>query len=164
MAKYSNLKFREDGTFTIVQIADLHYAGGTAEDEVTMAVMKSILKQERPDLVVFTGDAVKGNSCPHQLEQLLELLALPERLALPYAFVFGNHDSEHDICTREEMMEAIASRELCLAEAGAEHVTGVGKLRADSRRDERCRRAGGAVLFRHRLQRSEAYYKKLRLA
>ncbi|MDF2719291.1 MAG: metallophosphoesterase, partial [Paenibacillus sp.] len=56
----------------------------------------------------------------------LELLAVPERLAMPYAFVFGNHDSEHDICTREEMMEAIASRELCLAEAGAEHVTGVG--------------------------------------
>ncbi|TNJ65624.1 metallophosphoesterase [Paenibacillus hemerocallicola] len=126
MVKQSNLRFRGDGTFTIVQIADLHYAGGTAEDEATMAVMESILKRERPDLVVFTGDAVKGNSCPHQLEQLLEVLAVPERLELPYAFVFGNHDSEHDICTREEMMEAIEGRKLCLAEAGPDHVSGVG--------------------------------------
>lgn len=126
MTNKLELAFREDGTFTIVQIADLHYAGATPEDEQTLAVMASLLQAEQPDLVVFTGDAVKGNSCDHQLERLYEVLRVPERLGLPYAFVFGNHDSEHDCCTREEMMEAIERRGLCLAEAGPADVTGVG--------------------------------------
>jgi hypothetical protein len=122
----NQLAFREDGTFTIVQIADLHYEGGVPEDLRTIAVIESVLASERPDLVVFTGDAVKGNRCDNQLEQFLELAALPEKFGIPYAIALGNHDTEHDICTRAEWMEGVSSRALCLAEAGPEDVTGVG--------------------------------------
>ncbi|MFC3770218.1 metallophosphoesterase family protein [Paenibacillus sp. GCM10012303] len=126
MAEKKKLQFRADGTFKIVQIADLHYEGGVPEDLRTIAAVQSVLEAERPDFVVFTGDAVKGNRCPDQLGQFLELLALPESYGIPYAFTFGNHDSEHDMCTREEMMEAASRRPLCYAEAGPDDVTGVG--------------------------------------
>lgn len=120
------LRFREDGTFKIVQIADLHVEEEGQEDARTFAVIEAVLESERPDLVVFTGDAVKGNRCSDPLKRLLDILELPEKYAIPYAFAFGNHDSENDVYTRGEMMDALSQRDLCLAEAGPDDVTGVG--------------------------------------
>lgn len=126
MSNYTRLKFSDDQTFTIVQIGDLHYGFDTEEDRLTLAGMETVLSAEKPNLIVFTGDIVKGFYARDQQRQFLEVLAVPESLAIPYAIVLGNHDSEHKSCTRDGLMKAAASLPHCLAQVGPEHVSGVG--------------------------------------
>ena len=54
------MKFREDGTFHILQFADIQELPEASED--TMALIRRALDTARPDLVVLTGDQLKGYS------------------------------------------------------------------------------------------------------
>lgn len=63
------LRFREDGQFKILQVADMHYADGLStpcedvlpsqrrgcSDLNTTAFVRRMIDAEKPDLVVFTG-------------------------------------------------------------------------------------------------------------
>ncbi|MBP1963367.1 putative MPP superfamily phosphohydrolase [Paenibacillus aceris] len=48
----TDLFFRENGTFTIVQFTDLHWKNGEPEDFRTYSLMKNILELESPDLII----------------------------------------------------------------------------------------------------------------
>ncbi|GIP53041.1 MULTISPECIES: hypothetical protein [Paenibacillus] len=57
------LKFREDGTFVIVQFSDMEFIDEEDQDPetplldaVTKETMERIISLEQPDLVVFDGD------------------------------------------------------------------------------------------------------------
>lgn len=119
-----NLKYRDDGTFTIVQFADVHNGGGAPEDVRSLALMEEVLRLEKPDLVVYTGDQIRSRG-PDPRAQFREVTAIAENAGIPYAFVFGNHDSRRGV-TRQELMEMEAARPLCMAEAGPGHVSGTG--------------------------------------
>lgn len=49
-----DLKFRDDGTFRIVQFTDLHYGESPEKDVNTSIVQATILAAEKPDLVIMT--------------------------------------------------------------------------------------------------------------
>ncbi|HEO69758.1 MAG TPA: metallophosphoesterase [Candidatus Hydrogenedentes bacterium] len=119
------LRFREDGTFTIVQFTDLHWGNGNERDKQSLALMEAVLHEERPDLVVFTGDQIGGKKCL-SAHKAIEWFTKPcvER-ALPWAAVFGNHDDECGV-SREEQMDIMRSIPHCLAEPGPEDLPGVG--------------------------------------
>ena len=64
----SELRFRADGTFTIVQFTDTHFTSNAPRtieptDEQTIALMEQVLEAEQPDLVVLTGDVIDGGRC-----------------------------------------------------------------------------------------------------
>ena len=76
------LQFCDDGSFTIVQFTDLHWHDGTGLDVRTASLMEMVLDDERPDLVVLTGDVLEGSECPeypfqssHSPHSLLPLVA-----------------------------------------------------------------------------------------
>ena len=48
------LQFRNDGTFKIVQFADLEFGGSDKDDRETLQIQRDILDKEKPDLVVMT--------------------------------------------------------------------------------------------------------------
>ena len=112
----SRLKFREDGTFTIVQFTDLHWKNGEPEDVQTYSLMKSVLLAESPDLVVFTGDVIQGEYCKDPRESYRNAVRVAEELRIPWAAVFGNHDPEK--CSKEELIDAQLSSPFCLTEPG----------------------------------------------
>jgi 3',5'-cyclic AMP phosphodiesterase CpdA len=118
-----SLRFRDDGTFTIVQFADVHYGGAAPEDALSLKLIDTVLELERPDLAVFTGDLIRRGSDARI--QFAEVTSCAENAGIPYAFVFGNHDSRKD-ATRAELMEQERRRPYCMAEAGPESVSGVG--------------------------------------
>ncbi|MCM3631172.1 metallophosphoesterase family protein [Paenibacillus glycanilyticus] len=113
-----NLKFRDDGTFTIVQFTDLHWQNGVPEDLQTHALIKSILREEAPDLVIFTGDVIQGEFCKDPVASYSNAISVMEEYPIPWAAVFGNHDAEKD-CTKEELIAVQqASGPYCLTENG----------------------------------------------
>ncbi|MFE5322936.1 metallophosphoesterase family protein [Paenibacillus sp. NPDC056579] len=120
-----HLTFREDGTFTIVQFTDVHMKAGGEADDRTLALMSAVLEQEKPDLIVFTGDVIEANRCDDPLHRFHLAASVVETSGTPWAVVFGNHDTEAKI-TRRQLMEQACSYSHCLAEPGPEALNGEG--------------------------------------
>ncbi|KIW21819.1 hypothetical protein, variant, partial [Cladophialophora immunda] len=106
------LRVRKDGTFKIVQISDTHMVTGVGvckdaidargknlpeseADPLTVDFIGKILDAERPDLVVLTGDQLHHDISDSQ-SALFKVLAPIIDRSIPFAAVFGNHDSEGD--------------------------------------------------------------------
>lgn len=119
------LKFRDDNTFTIVQFTDIHWKDGGEADLDSRALMAQVLESEQPDLVVFTGDVVGGYQCDDPIQAFHEAVSTVEESRIPWAVVFGNHDTEK-IITRQQLMEAVTGYEFAIAERGPEEISGYG--------------------------------------
>lgn len=103
------LRFAADGTFRIAQFTDMHLDPGTperlAEADKSFARLDRIIRTERPDLLLFTGDVVTGAPAAAMWQRLLDTL---ERRGVPYCVVLGNHDAEQDL-SRREIARRVAS-------------------------------------------------------
>ncbi|OPH57710.1 metallophosphoesterase [Paenibacillus ferrarius] len=121
------LRFREDGTFKIVQFADAEFSNSQAEDEINMnAMMRHILESEKPDLVVYTGDVIASGGSTDVAQLFRNAVAIPEELEIPWAVVFGNHDSEAANMTREQLHALQLAHRFSYAKPDPPHVDGVG--------------------------------------
>lgn len=121
----NKLKFREDGSFKIVQYTDIHWQNGDGPDEQSGELMRQIALAESPDLIVMTGDMLSGGSCNDAAESLRQITTILDECGFLWTAVFGNHDDE-GTANRTELMDVMQESELCLAEHGPEDITGVG--------------------------------------
>jgi 3',5'-cyclic AMP phosphodiesterase CpdA len=119
------LRFRSDGTFTIVQLTDVHWNNGEEADLRARALIEAVLEAETPDLVVLTGDIVEGSAARDPAEACRQAVAPVEARGLPWAAVFGNHDDEGAL-SREQLFAVQRASRLCLTERGPKNVTGIG--------------------------------------
>ncbi|KAK7281182.1 hypothetical protein RIF29_08937 [Crotalaria pallida] len=115
------LRFRYDGTFKILQVADMHYGTGTVtrcrdvlasefefcSDLNTTRFLKRLILAENPDFIAFTGDNIFGSSTPDAAESLFKAFGPAMESGLPWAAVLGNHDQESTM-NREELMSFIS--------------------------------------------------------
>ncbi len=119
MSPQKKLCVRPDGSFKIMQIADLQEIPAISPD--TLKMMNAALDREKPDLVVFTGDQIKGygltflggdrkKKVADTLHRLLEPVV---QRNIPFAPIFGNHDGQAG-CTNQEQMRMYQSYEQCL--------------------------------------------------
>ncbi|WP_123039269.1 metallophosphoesterase family protein [Cohnella candidum] len=120
-----SLSFRRDGTFTIVQFTDLHWQNGEPKDLRTRDLMEKVLSSEKPDLIAFTGDMIYSLNSAEPRRSLREALSVAAGSGIPWAAVFGNHDSEKAV-TRQDLMRTMRELPGCLAEPGPADVDGVG--------------------------------------
>ncbi|MGG1516508.1 metallophosphoesterase family protein [Paenibacillus oryzisoli] len=120
------LQFRSDRSFTIVQFTDLHWKTGSELDMKTRELMEAVLLEEKPDLVVLTGDVIQSGRCEGRaLEAFADVGKVIEEHGIPWGAVYGNHDAEWQV-TREELMRVQQSLPLCLTERGPEYLPGLG--------------------------------------
>lgn len=117
--------FKEDGTFKIMQLSDLHLsvrhelcrdvAWNTPSkpciaDDDTIKMIEKWLDEEKPDMIVFTGDQLNGQGTSWDEKSVIPKWA---RLAIdrkiPWASIQGNHDSQSGVLTRGEQ-QALLSR------------------------------------------------------
>ncbi|WP_127508384.1 metallophosphoesterase family protein [Paenibacillus humicus] len=96
------LRFRGDGTFTIVQFTDTEFCRDDEEERRMAAMMERILRTEDADLAVFTGDVIASLGHPDPVEAFRRACRVPEQAGVRWAAVFGNHDSE-GMVTREQL-------------------------------------------------------------
>ncbi|KAG9449208.1 hypothetical protein H6P81_009173 [Aristolochia fimbriata] len=115
------LRFRYDGTFKILQVADMHYGNGImtrcrdvmpsefwhCSDVNTTRFLRRMIQAEKPDFVAFTGDNIFGPSAHDAAESLIEAFGPVVESGLPWAAVLGNHDQESTM-SREELMTFIS--------------------------------------------------------
>ena len=99
-----NLKFNADGKFKILQLTDVHY-NKTDAAIAALQILDNVISDEKPDLVVLTGDII---SAPPAKENLLTVLNRISKHNIPFVYEFGNHDWEQGLSNRE--LYAIARR------------------------------------------------------
>lgn len=117
------LKFNKNGDFKIVQFTDVHYKPEKqAQSDTAILLIERVLKAEKPDLVVFSGDLAWGKPVFECFDKVLEPVI---KSSTPWAFVFGNHDDEQG-ATRTEIMDYLITKPYCYAQAGPKSLKGVG--------------------------------------
>lgn len=135
------LKVNKSGRFKILQVSDLHFSTGLGEcrdaeppesrkdceaDVRTGQFIERMLDDEKPDLVVLSGDLLNGEGHnPDSESSLLKVAELFIRRQIPYAALFGNHDDEGNL-SRELLMEQLTTLPYNMARAGPAAVAGVG--------------------------------------
>lgn len=130
------MKFNNDGKFKIMQITDMQDGAKVSVD--TVKLIESAVKAEKPDLVVYTGDQIKGydrsykGKSKKRLEQILKntidtLLKPVTSRNIPFAVTFGNHDCQTGISNKEQLENIYKSYPCCIGEQ-AEGIDGAGTL------------------------------------
>ena len=135
------LHVNANGRFKILQVADLHLStgpgvcrdaeppnhnGGKCDaDPRTLAFISSVLDDERPDIIVLSGDQVNGETSPDAQSAVFKFAALFIERKIPYATIFGNHDDEGSL-SREALMQLTHSLPYSLSESGPTNLDGIG--------------------------------------
>ncbi|KXJ92814.1 Metallo-dependent phosphatase-like protein [Microdochium bolleyi] len=135
-------KVRDNGRFKIMQLADIHlstgvghcrdavpneYAGGPClADPRTLDFMSLMLEEEKPDLVVLSGDQVNGDTAPDAQTPIFKYANLLIKHKIPYVCIFGNHDDEGLAVSRAAQMSLIETLPYSLSVSGPDNIDGVG--------------------------------------
>lgn len=121
------LKFKEDGSFRIMQISDTHYTDQyNVIRPLGITLINTMLDKYNPDLVVFTGDNIKGYfdlATPRTVIEAIDQLVSPvANRNIPFAVVFGNHDYQSMVPEKQQMV-FYNQYPTCLAENGYGYMT-----------------------------------------
>lgn len=134
------VKLKEDGSFKVLQVADLHFSTGygrcrdpvpesTAEgcqaDPRTLNFIEKVLELENPDLVILSGDQVYGPSAPDAETALFKVLRPFIENKIPYAVVLGNHDQESSL-NREQSITLSSNLPYSVTQQGPSNIHGFG--------------------------------------
>lgn len=142
------LHVRKDGKFKILQVADLHMSTGLGvcrdpvppslddsgkcdADSRTLAFIRSVLDLENPDLVILSGDQINGETSPDTQSALFKFAHLFITHKIPFATIFGNHDNEGSISSREVLMQLTQSLPYSLSEPGPPTIDGTGNYHVE---------------------------------
>ncbi len=104
------LGFNKNGELKIVQFTDTHIELKEKKNLEVYLTVEKVMAAEKPDLVVLTGDIVTEDD---PQEAYLKLAAIFEKTKTPWAMIFGNHDSEHNL-PRKELANFIENLPYCL--------------------------------------------------
>lgn len=127
----NKLKFNSDGKFRIMQIADIQDTQVTSRD--TVEFISNALDKDKPDLVIFTGDQIKGYGISLLAGDRKEnyrkafsnfLKPVCDR-NIPFTFVFGNHDDQAFGIDKSAQTDLYRSFKGCLAVEGDNNIEGV---------------------------------------
>ena len=98
------IRFNSDGKLKILHIPDTHLKHNHNLDPTLWMVEKAV-DDERPDIVMLTGDIVLNCESAEDTKKLINaLMNIFDSRNIPVAVTFGNHDSEQGAMSREELM------------------------------------------------------------
>lgn len=98
------LKFDSDGKLKILHITDTHLKHNH-NFEPTIWMVERACDEEKPDIVMLTGDIVLNCETEEDTKKLINaIMNVFDSRNIPVAVTFGNHDSEQGAMSREELM------------------------------------------------------------
>lgn len=113
------LQFHSDGKFKIMQMADIQEIPSISPD--TILFLEAAVEKEKPDLIILTGDQIKGydpgfrgENGRDKVRQVLQQILLPAcKRNIPIAVTLGNHDEQAGL-TDQEMSSLYMEFENCI--------------------------------------------------
>ncbi|MBQ5592323.1 MAG: metallophosphoesterase [Clostridia bacterium] len=130
---FGKLQFNDDGSFKILQVADLQ--DNMQLNGAVKAFLEEAIIREQPDLVVLTGDNISGGSCRTDISKALDtrrcekaidqFMSIFEAYQVPVAAVFGNHDNENAL-SKEDLFDIYESYDCFIGTDEGEALYGCG--------------------------------------
>lgn len=129
--------FVTDRDFKAVQLTDVHIGAGfmsIKKDNMALNAVTAMLTQEKPDLVIVTGDIAypvpfQAGTFNNKSSAIL-FAELMEKLGIYWCLGFGNHDTEsYSFFSREDISKLYSDHKKyphCLFTEGPEDVDGCG--------------------------------------
>ncbi|XP_023751893.1 probable inactive purple acid phosphatase 29 [Lactuca sativa] len=126
---------KKKGEFKVLQVADMHYADGRktpcedvlpnqlfhCSDLNTSVFINRMIKAEKPDLIVFTGDNIYGFDATDAASSMNAAFAPAISSNIPWAAVLGNHDQESTL-SRAGVMKHIVTMKNTLSQLNPEGI------------------------------------------
>lgn len=114
--KPASFKVRDDGTFVVMQITDTHLQDHMFGGKTTIDMIAKQVTEQKPDLVVATGDIVTPSSHNPKAASagLKAFAAKMDSLKQYWALVYGNHDIEDSNLTNDMIQEIMSKYEYAL--------------------------------------------------
>lgn len=105
-----SLKFNSNGDFKIVQFTDTHITDKIETSQPVFELIRIVIKAEKPDLVVFTGDIVLQDNAKEKWDSIDNILSKQQ---LPWVVVYGNHEEDYDT-KRPQLTQLLMRYPRCL--------------------------------------------------
>lgn len=122
-----HLNFNSEGKFRICQVTDIHLGGGerAATDAQTLELIRNVITDQKPDLLVVTGDITNNTGNDERLKMLADVCAETGTL---WACILGNHDGteKNDTLDRKALGDFIPTLPNSLFEKGPDDIEGYG--------------------------------------
>ena len=115
------LRFRADSTFRIAQFTDLHIDPTSANTPRTYEVLREVIRSERPDLVLLTGDAITERPAAEGWRTLTRFFGEEKQ---PYGVLLGNHDAE--VISKDSIYDLLEGKPYCISLRGPRTIEGKG--------------------------------------
>lgn len=93
-AAQPKVTFDPEGALKIVQFTDMHYKTGKKASQTSTKCIAAVLDTEKPDIAIITGDLLYSD---RGIEAIDSVMAPIIARRIPFAFVFGNHDTQFDL-------------------------------------------------------------------
>lgn len=117
------LRFNE-GRFRILQLTDLHLdPSNVAGCDSTELTIRNLVNQNRPNLIVVTGDLVTDNPAIDGWQRVVKLF---NDLAVPFTVTMGNHDAEY--LKKQDIYTMLMSSPFYYGDMGPDGLTGCGNV------------------------------------
>ena len=111
----------KDGKFKIVQFTDIHWMPNSVKCAENITTIQTVLKKEKPDLAILTGDVVTGEPA---LEGWKSVISIFESAKLPFTVTMGNHDPEH--LNKDVIYDLLLKSPFYVGEKGPKNIMGSG--------------------------------------
>lgn len=126
--------FTTDREFKVMQLSDIHLGSAILtvdNDKQVIKTVETMIRAEKPDLVIVTGDAffpVPQSGTFNNGNELKVFSTMMNKLGVYWAFAFGNHEYQGfaylDEAALAERLEGCGK--YCLFQRGSESVSGEG--------------------------------------
>lgn len=112
------------GDFKIMGSTDFHLDTVYDTDNKTIAMFMKQIKEEKPDLIVLTGDIFTNK---HPVIDAVQFAEMMEKTGVYWCCVYGNHECREEFSIfKYSIFKCISSYPHCLTRVGSRELFGVG--------------------------------------